>query len=144
MYNTAVMTSGVLHSRFPYLQFAVAGFPGSEGLQLEVKSGGTSSVVAPASPPGEAWKEIAVAKSSVDFSVSARDDSHTQWLAFAPPVEIGRLSQWTRGLLAASPFLLFAVLAAICFLILFTWLIRAQAVERGNNTDSGSPAADAV
>lgn len=140
--NTADMSSGGLHSRFPYLLFSVAGGLGSAGLSLELQpaDGTPPRKIEPWTPANESWKEAGVATPAGDFSLHARDDSHSQWFAFTSPVEVGRLSYWSHRLLNASPaFLLLSLLAtaftALFFLLL--WLLAADDNPgRGLRTES--------
>lgn len=126
--NTADMTSIGMHSRFPYLRFAVAGFAGTKDLAMSVDSddGTTSHPVAPKVSAGETWATVTVATPSTNFVVHARDNDRAAWFAFAAPVEIGRLSLWTEWLLQASQMLLFAVILALYFLVQLFWLRRLQ------------------
>jgi hypothetical protein len=129
--NIADMTAAGLHSRFPYLQFAIAGYLGLDGLDLNLESGDgtTSHRVAPAIAAKESWAIAAVRVPSSDFRLHARDNSRTAWFAFAEPTEIGRLSLWTEWLLAISPALLFATLLAVYFLVQLFWLRQLQTAD---------------
>src|SRR5512146_1053958 len=129
--NTADLTVTGLHSRFPYLRFAIAGYLGAEGLDLSVEStdGARSRHVVPATPAGENWVTVTLATPSPDFTLRARDSSHASWFAFAPPTEVGRLSAWTESLLGFSPALLFATVLALYFIIQRFWLRKLHAAD---------------
>lgn len=132
--NTASMTATGLHSRFPYLQFAVAGYLGAEGLELGIESvdGTRSRSVVPSVPAGEGWSTATVGIPSPDFILRARDENPALWFAFTAPTEVGRLSMWTGRLLDASPALLFASLLALYFIIQQFWLRQLLFADPGD------------
>lgn len=135
--NLADMSSPVLHSRFHYLKFLVAGFPGGDGMSLSLDAieDGPRRAVDPGSSQPLLWSVATAATPARDFTIHARDASKEQWLAFYSPIEVGILSRWTHLLLEASPFLLFASLLASYFLAQFRWLQRAHL--RRDDRDSG-------
>ena len=102
-------------SRFPYLEIAVAGGLGEEGLSLElvdVTSGKRKEVRSRRFAVSE-WQSCHVKAPAGEFKIVAQDASETGWLAFQPPRELGRLSLWAIQLLGAAEYLLFAGLGLL-------------------------------
>ena len=107
----------VKRSAMPYLEIAVAGDLGAEGLSLELVelNGGRVMEVRPVSPPGGEWVNVHVKAPAGEFKVVARDDSDTKWFAFKEPREMGRWSFWNLRLLAAWKY--FVILGVVGFLV---------------------------
>jgi len=141
--NTAEIATAELHSRFPYLRFAVAGYPGAEGLDLSLVSGDGVNTrrAVPGVPPGNDLATVTVATPAPEFTLWARDDSHELWFAFGAPTEVGRLSMWTESLLGASPALLFGSVLALYFVLQRLWLRRLNAVD-AEDSASNQPLRD--
>jgi hypothetical protein len=130
--NTARMSSVVLHSRFSFLQFSVAGDLGSEEIDLQLQaSDGSLTPLLPSSSPANAWKQVTAAAPAGGFSLRAEDASSKRWLAFTPPVEMGRLSGWTHRLLDAAPVLLGLTLLVTIFAAILSLLLRLNAPQQG-------------
>jgi hypothetical protein len=81
-------------SRFPFLEFRVAGDLGKPGLSLNLvglRSGQTTAVI-PREMAGGNWRNCRVRAPSGDFKIVASDESITGWFAFQAPREVGWLS----------------------------------------------------
>jgi hypothetical protein len=81
-------------SRFPFLEFRVAGDLGQPGLSLNLvslRSGQTTAVI-PSKMAGGNWRNCRVRAPSGDFKIIASDESITGWFAFQAPREVGWLS----------------------------------------------------
>jgi hypothetical protein len=92
----------VSRSRFPFLEFRVAGDLGEPGLSLnliELSSGKTTSVK-PLHARGNNWQSCQVRAPRGEFKIIASDESASGWFAFQAPREMGWLS-WAAGRLAS-------------------------------------------
>ena len=84
---------------WPYLAFKIAGHPEDPGMSFVV-SGKTGHPVAtaPSNPDGR-WTSLTVSANDM-AQWTARDANTSSWIAFSPPVEIGRLTMLTQRLIA--------------------------------------------
>jgi hypothetical protein len=84
----------VPRTRFPYLEFRIAGDLGKPGLSLSLLdlSSGKATQLKPSQPPGHTWQTCRVRAPRGDFKILAVDESTRGWLAFQPPRELARLS----------------------------------------------------
>jgi hypothetical protein len=92
----------VSRSRFPFLEFRVAGDLGKPGLSvtlLDLNSGRTTAVK-PGRPPGSTWQTCRVRAPQGDFKIIAIDESSTGWFAFQAPREVAWLS-WVAARVAS-------------------------------------------
>jgi hypothetical protein len=81
-------------SRFPFLEFRVAGDFGKPGLSLnlvDLSSGKTTAIIASEMAGGN-WRNCRVRAPGRDFKIIASDESLTGWIAFQAPREVGWLS----------------------------------------------------
>lgn len=76
-------------SRWPYLLIRVAGQPGDPGISFAVGAG-PRSVVTATLVAGMQWSPIVFAAGATQWT--ATDRNAAAWIAFTPPVEIGRLT----------------------------------------------------
>jgi hypothetical protein len=84
----------VSRSKFPFLEFRVAGDLGKAGLSLtliDLSSGKTTAVI-PSETAGGNWRNCRVRAPSGDFKIVASDESSNGWFAFQSPREVGWLS----------------------------------------------------
>ena len=116
----------VKSSALPYLEIAVAGDLGAEGLSLELVelNGGRVTEIRPASPPGGEWVNVQVKAPAGEFKMVARDESDTKWFAFKEPREMGGWSYWNLRFLAVSKW--FVVLGVLGFLMNMVGLFGNQ------------------
>jgi hypothetical protein len=104
-------------------QMLVAGYPLSEGMRLVlVTPDGKQNPIQVIENPKETWHEVIFPNPGTPFSILAVDSSQKFWQAFSQPVPIGRLSIWTKWLLANL--WIFGAAGAGCFVagILFIYL----------------------
>ncbi len=105
--NIGNLSTGEMRLDFPTAQSAaafqmlVAGYPLSEGMRLVlVNPDGKQNPIQVKKNPKETWHEVIFQNPGTPFSILAVDSSQKFWLAFSQPVPIGRLSIWTKWLLA--------------------------------------------
>jgi hypothetical protein len=99
----------------PCFQMLVAGYPLSEGMGLVlVTPDGKQKPIQVRENPKETWHEVVFSNPGTAFSILAVDGSTKTWLAFSQPVPIGRLSIWTKWLLANL--WIFGAAGAGCFI----------------------------
>ncbi len=80
---------------------AVSGYPLKDGMELFLETEDGRKIPIPiAANPRETWHEVVFKNPGVPFSIVAVDGSPTTWLAIRQPTPIGRLSVWTKWLLA--------------------------------------------
>jgi hypothetical protein len=117
----------VKRSALPYLEIAVAGDLGAEGLSLELVelNGGKVTEVRPDASPGGEWVNVYVKAPAGEFKVLARDESDTKWFAFKEPREMGRWSFWNLRFLAAWKY--FVALGVVGFLVNVVGMFRRSA-----------------
>lgn len=90
--------SGPVTASLPgWLKFETAGHLGNPngGVALELRSAATDRLLAtvrPSKVPGDTWRAAYVRSPREPFIVVARDEHVARWLAFSPPVEMGRWS----------------------------------------------------
>ncbi len=83
------------------LSLAVSGYPLKEGMELFLETENGNKILIPvAADPRETWHEVVFNNPGVPFSIVAMDGSPSAWLAIGLPSPIGRLSIWTKWLLA--------------------------------------------
>lgn len=103
----------ISRSRFPFLEFRVAGDLDKPGLSLtlvDLGSGKTASVK-PLKALGDNWQTCRVRAPQGDFKIIAVDESSSEWFAFQAPREVGWLSWAAEGLAAFGGCLFLAGLA---------------------------------
>jgi hypothetical protein len=92
----AAWSSRPLRRTIPgWLRFEIAGDLGRPGTALEIRDAQTGAVIETVRPertPGEGWHAADVRAPAAAFVVAARVTAPGRWFAFAPPVEMGRLS----------------------------------------------------
>ena len=117
----------VKRGALPYLEIAVAGDLGAEGLSLELVelNGGKVTEVRPSTSPGGEWVNVHVKAPAGEFKVVAQDESDTKWFAFKEPREMGRWSFWTLRLLAGWKYLV--ALGVAGFLVNVGGMLRGPA-----------------
>ena len=101
------LSTGEMRLDFPATQSAaafqllVAGYPLKESMRLVLETpDGKQRPIQVRENPKETWHEVIFPNPGTAFSILAADDSAKTWLAFSQPVPIGRLSIWTKWLLA--------------------------------------------
>jgi hypothetical protein len=93
-----------------WLKFEVAGRPGENGSELEIRDAATGRILdslRPGSRPGDSWRSAYVRAPAQPFVVVAQDSNPESWVAFSQPVEMGTLSYFAwrcvkNGLLLAE------------------------------------------
>ncbi len=128
-------TSEVFTARRPFVMIPVSGDIGRKGVSLFLV-GETNGKVIEVLPKvrkshrNRLWREILVKAPDSKFRIVAKDESSSQWLAYAAPRSVGRLSYiidrviqvgkriWSLGLL-------------LIFFVLVRQLSRSIAVKRG-------------
>jgi hypothetical protein len=105
--NLGNLSTGEMRLDFPAtsavaaFQMLVAGYPLNEGMNLVLETpDGKRKPISVRENPKETWHEVIFANPGTPFSILAVDSSPNFWLAFSLPVPIGRLSIWTKWLLA--------------------------------------------
>jgi hypothetical protein len=119
-------------TRFPFLDFRIAGDLGKPGLSLSIldlHSGKTKSV-APPKPPGPQWQTYRIKAPRGEFKIIAEDASEKAWFAFQPPREIGWLSMGSESIEEMGRFAFNVGAVLYLFLISFTW---RKAVSNGKS-----------
>ena len=117
----------VSRSKFPFLEFRVAGDLGEPGLSLTLidLSSGKTTVVKPSRPPGNTWQDCRVRAPRGNFKIIASDESGSGWFAFQAPREVGWLS-WAAARLASFGGRLFFIgmalyVTGVAFAFRFRW-----------------------
>jgi hypothetical protein len=84
----------VSRSRFPFLEFRIAGDLGKPGLSLTLidLTSGKRTAVIPGEATGGRWRNCRVRAPSGEFKIIASDESSAGWFAFQAPREVGWLS----------------------------------------------------
>lgn len=110
-------------SRFPFLEFRVAGDLGKPGLSLTLLdlSSGKSVAVKPLRPPGKRWQNIQVRTPRGEFRIIATDRSRDGWFAFQAPRGMGWLSWAAERMTAFGASLFFAGLGLCVISLVFTF-----------------------
>jgi hypothetical protein len=85
-----------------WLKLSVAGYPASPGISLTLTDDqGHTRNIAPQRSPREKWKSVFFKAPDGPFSISAKDDNTTTWIAFSSPKVIG-LGTLISGLLQSN------------------------------------------
>lgn len=103
--RTGEFVSAPLSSAFPILQIRVAGTlrPPGTTIVLRTADGKEIAPLEPTFAATERWKRVNFATPAGSFQLVARDHSATDWLAFTPPIEIGRGSRLAGKIPGAWP-----------------------------------------
>ena len=82
----------------PYLKLEFAGDLGDPALRFALWDGqsGQQFRHEPSRPAGEPWQVEYLATHGHSSGIAVEDHSAVHWFAFSEPVEVGRLSYWTR------------------------------------------------
>jgi hypothetical protein len=129
----------VSKSRFPFLEFRVAGDLDKPGLSLtlvDLGSGKTTSVK-PVKALGNNWQTCRVRAPHGDFKIIAVDESSSGWFAFQAPREMGWLS-WAAGRLASVGGSLFwagLALYITCVVLAFRPRLRGDSLYQSPNRE---------
>jgi hypothetical protein len=105
-----------------FLKFEVAGHAGEPGAALELRDAASGAVLAdvrPSKVPGNAWRAVYVREPQTPFIVVASGAGPRAWLAFAEPVEMGRLSYWAWRLVRNGSWIAFTAAVAAGLLLAF-------------------------
>jgi hypothetical protein len=85
----------------PRLSLAVSGYPIKDGMELFIETEKGDKIPIPVCiNPRETWHEVVFKNPGVPFSIVAVDGSPSTWVAIGLPTPIGRLSLWSKWLLA--------------------------------------------
>ena len=119
-----------------YLKFEVAGHAGESGAALELRDAASGAILAyvrPAKVPGNAWRAVYVREPRTPFMLVAYGSGPRRWLAFAEPVEMGRLSYWAWRTVRSGTWIACVSAAATGLLLAFgiTGIPRNRADQRG-------------
>jgi len=101
------LNTGILRLEYPnppstaQLEFAVAGYPRAEGMELYLETKDGRKFLCPIyRNPGESWQRVILSNPRKPFAVVAKDGSSKYWLALCSPIPLGRLSVWVNWILA--------------------------------------------
>ena len=132
----------VSRSRFPFLEFRVAGDLGQPGLSLtliELDSGKTTSV-RPLKALGNNWQTCRVRAPHGDFRIIAIDESDSGWFAFQAPREVGWLSWAAVRVASFGGTLFFVGLALYVAGVAFAFRLRRGSGFLGRASNPEKPA----
>jgi hypothetical protein len=102
------LRSEAITSKFPYLEFEIAGPPGGAmSLQLQDEATGRRSPFYPRKKADKDWQSGYVAMPGKKVHVVARDDNPAGWFVFREPREVGRFSVYADVLASFGPLLCF-------------------------------------
>jgi len=114
-----------LKTRFPYLNFDIAGYPNHPSMKLSLVSTDPPREEAALLPrdPRESWFRVALPTPAAEFALEADDSDPTSWFAFSEPVEVGRLSFWVPNLLSRVTLIFVTYDFVLALLSLYFWFV---------------------
>jgi hypothetical protein len=120
-----------------WLEIFVSGEPGAKNMALELTDkNGQVHNLAPFFDPGMEWKSELVKIPPGSFTLSAKDDSDTAWLAFSNPREVGWLSTWVERISGVIlEWIVPGVMALIAAWLALFWIGPPEGLNRSKTAD---------